>query len=281
MGDSIYANVLLLGFAWQCGLVPVGGAALQRAIELNGVKVNDNKLAFAWGRLAAVDPARIDALTGIREDAVDTSLADIVARRTAFLTDYQDSKLAARYTALVERVRDAETRIHAGEELATTVARSYFKLLAYKDEYEVARLHTQSGFLESVRKDFGQKGKIRFHLAPPILNRKRDARGRPVKKAFGSWIVPALRLLARMRGLRGTAFDMFGYAAERRMERALQAEFEQTVRELLAGLSAGSIDEATDIVSLYMNIRGFGPVKEQAVKDVRGRVAERLASMRG
>ena len=160
--------------------------------------------------------------------------------------------------------------------LSDAVARSYFKLLSYKDEYEVARLHTQTGFLESVRRDFGADSKIEFHLAPPMLNSKLDARGRPRKKRFGPWLIPVFRLLAAGRRLRGTAFDLFGMTAERRMERALIGEFEATIETLLASLDAQSLEEAAGIACCYMDIRGYGPVKEQAVVEVRERVAARL-----
>ena len=149
------------------------------------------------------------------------------------MLDYQNQALADRYTALVEKTRRAAEEVDADDELAIAVARSYFKLLSYKDEYEVARLHTQTGFLEKVRRDFGNKAKLRFHLAPPLLNTKKDARGRPRKKEFGIWMIPAFRLLAGLRGLRGSKLDLFGYTAERRMERALIGEFEQTVTSLL------------------------------------------------
>ena len=280
MGDTIYSNVLLLGFAWQSGIVPVGLAAIERAIELNAVKVDENKLAFRWGRLAAID---VDTVRNIAQPAPcsqDESLDDMVERRSAFLTDYQDAKLADRYRALVERVREAALDIDSDESLARAVAKSYFKLLACKDEYEVARLHTQTGFLDSVRKDFGERAKVRFHLAPPILNAGRDARGRPLKKSFGRWIIPVFRLLAGMRRLRGTPFDLFGMTTERRMERALVPEFEGPIEDVLAKLDAGNLDDAVDIVAMHMDIRGFGPVKEQSVHDVRARVASRVASMR-
>ncbi|MDX1517620.1 MAG: indolepyruvate ferredoxin oxidoreductase family protein, partial [Woeseiaceae bacterium] len=280
MGDTIYSNVLLLGYAWQSGLVPVGLEAIERSIELNGVKVEDNKLAFRWGRLAAVDLETVRELAEPQSFDADESLDDVVLRRADFLADYQDSKLADRYRALVERVRDTARGIDNRESLAHAAARSYFKLLAYKDEYEVARLHTRTGFLESVQRDFGKRAKVRFHLAPPILNAGRDARGRPRKKSFGRWMIPVFRMLAGMRRLRGTPFDIFGMTSERRMERALPLEFEATVDEVLEKLDAQNLADAVDIVTMYMDIRGYGPVKEQAVDDVRARVASRVASMR-
>jgi len=273
LGNTIYANVLLLGCAWQKGLVPVSLQALMRAIELNGVEPDKNKLAFSWGRLAAVNPESIeDLMRGGDPAKVDESLQDIVQRRADFLLDYQNQALADRYAALVELTRVAAQEVDANDELATAVARSYFKLLSYKDEYEVARLHTQTGFLEKVKRDFGAKAKLRFHLAPPLLSSKKDARGRPRKKEFGAWMIPAFRLLAGLRGLRGSKLDLFGYTAERRMERALIAEFEETVSKLLSALNKDNIDDAIAIVQLYMDIRGYGPVKEQAVKDVRDKI---------
>ena len=161
------------------------------------------------------------------------------------------------------------------DRLTEAVARSYFKLLSYKDEYEVARLHTQAGFLESVREQFGSSARVRFHMAPPLLSRQKDSRGRPRKKEFGGWIVPLFRVLAHMRGLRGTAFDPFGLTTERRMERALIAEFETLIEAGLAQISAANIELLINDVACYMDIRGYGPVKEQAVKDVHARLSVR------
>ena len=266
MGDTIYANVLLL----------VSEAALHRAIELNGVKIEDNKQAFAWGRVAAADADQLRAaVAGEAADPRTDALADIIRRRREFLVDYQDEALASRYERFVQQVRDAESAL-GSESLTTAVARSYFKLLAYKDEYEVARLHAQTGFLEQVRKDFGTGARVRFHLAPPALNGKRDARGRPLKKSFGAWMIPVFKMLAAMRGLRGTAFDLFGRTAERRMERALIPEFESTVERLLGVLSSETLDDAEQIAAAYMDIRGYGPVKEEAVAEVRERVERGL-----
>jgi indolepyruvate ferredoxin oxidoreductase len=273
MGNTIYANVLLLGAAWQKGLVPVSHAALMRAIELNGVEVDRNRQAFTWGRIAIVHPQRVRALVdGATRDG-DETLDDIIARRADFLVDYQDRALADRYRSLVERVREAERRVDGLETLAEAVARSYFKLLSYKDEYEVARLHTRTGFLESIREAYGPRARVHFHLAPPLFARSRDARGRPRKKQFGAWIVPVFRLLAAMRRLRGTRFDLFGLSAERRTERRLITEFETFIEGALTGLSADTIATARQQARLYMDIRGYGPVKEQAVKEVRAKIA--------
>jgi indolepyruvate ferredoxin oxidoreductase len=274
IGNTIYANVLLLGCAWQKGFVPISLDAMMRAIELNGIEVEKNKQAFGWGRIAAIDTEDFHRrIAGDEAANDDETLDDVMRRRADFLVDYQDQALSDRYVALVTRVRDAEDGLDGQEGLTDAVARSYFKLLSYKDEYEVARLHTQTGFLEKVRRDFGDKAKVRFHLAPPLISREKDARGRPRKKEFGSWMVPMFRVMASLRRLRGTKLDLFGLLPERRMERALLGEFEETVERLLSVLDGQNICKAEAVVRLYMDIRGYGPVKEQAAIDVRGKVA--------
>ena len=270
LGNTIYANVLLLGCAWQQGLVPVSLEAMLRAIELNNVEVDKNKKAFSWGRVAAVHPEMLTTMLDGDATSVE-SIDELIERRSAFLIDYQNQALADRFTRLLQRVRDTAQ----DDRLTEAVARSYFKLLSYKDEYEVARLHTQAGFLESVREQFGSSARVRFHMAPPLLSRQKDSRGRPRKKEFGGWIVPLFRVLAHMRGLRGTAFDPFGLTTERRMERALIAEFETLIEAGLAQISAANIELLINDVACYMDIRGYGPVKEQAVKDVHARLSVR------
>ena len=276
MGDTIYANVLLLGYAWQSGLVPVSFDALMRAIELNAVQVENNKQAFAWGRLAAAEPLRIERALN-REHSDDETLEDVINRRREFLVGYQNEALGVRYESLLARVQEREAEVGGEGLFSDAVARSYFKLLSYKDEFEVARLHTRKEFIDSVRRDFGRKAKFRFHLAPPILNSALDSRGRPRKKEFGAWMIPVFRVLAAMRGLRGTVFDVFGYTAERRMERELIIEFEHLLDELLPILDR-DLHLATEIVQLYMTIRGYGPVKEESAEKVRRQVAEKLAN---
>jgi len=273
MGDTIYANVLLVGSAWQLGLIPVSQKALLRAIELNGVQVDANKRAFTWGRIAAAAPEAVDKLLDPRDADLAETLPGIVERRATFLAAYQDQALADNYTTLVEKVRAAEARINNGDKLTRAVAKSYFKLLSYKDEYEVARLHTSDAFLADIRERFGPGAKLRFHLAPPVMNTGVDARGRPRKREFGAWILPLFRILARLRRLRGTVFDVFGYTAERRMERALIAEFEQLLEERLPALDKNNVEQTTALASAYMEIRGYGPVKEAAAETVRDRIA--------
>ena len=278
MGDTIYANVLLLGYAWQKGLVPVSLQALMRAVVLNNVAIENNKRAFLCGRLAAADPAQLDELMNPASNS-DETLDAAISRRRDFLVDYQNQALSDRYQQLLARVRATESRLTGNDELTWAVARSYFKLLSYKDEYEVARLHTRKEFLDSVRREFGNKAKLRFHLAPPLLNTGIDARGRPRKKEFGGWMLHVFRLIAPLRVLRGTPFDVLGLLAERRMERELIVEFEQLIDDLLPALREDRLQEATDIVALYMDIRGYGPVKAEAAELVRGQVAERLQNL--
>jgi indolepyruvate ferredoxin oxidoreductase len=282
LGDSIYANVLTLGFAWQKGLVPVSKAALSRAIELNGVAIEKNLQAFNWGRIAAADPAFLQQL--LRRDTTVSgieSLDETIRRRADFLVGYQDDGLALRFRDLVQRVRDAESAAAGSETLTRAVAKAYFKTLACKDEYEVARLYAETDFLDETRSAFGSEARLKLHLAPPVLNRSTDARGRPLKRAFGAWILPVFRVLARLKKLRGTSLDLFGRTAERRMERALITEFETHVEQLLAGLQRHNVELAADIVNEYLEIRGFGPVKEKAAAEARGRIASKLQDFAG
>lgn len=283
LGNTIFANVLLLGYAWQKGLLPVSLEALMRAVELNDVAIEKNKAAITWGRIAADNMSAINKLIQpvTTLPAKEEPLADAIRRRAEFLVEYQDDALSEKYQALVDRVRAREGDVMAepSELLSRAVAKAWFKTLAYKDEYEVARLHAKTAFLDDVRNAYGKKAKLRFHLAPPILNSGLDARGRPRKREFGAWIVPAFKVLASLKGLRGTAFDIFGRTAERKMERALIIEFEQTLEQLLATLDRDNIDEATAIVSRYLDIRGYGPVKEQAAEEVRVDIESRMAAL--
>ncbi|MGF7175979.1 indolepyruvate ferredoxin oxidoreductase family protein [Azospirillum doebereinerae] len=281
-GDGILANVFLLGFAFQKGLLPVGLEALERAIDLNGTGAAANRRAFAFGRLAAHRP---DALAGLgAEEAPATELSTIVERRIAFLADYQDRAYADRYRALVERAKAAEARVSPGSTaLAEAVARSAFALMAYKDEYEVARLHSDPAFRRSLEERFEGDWKPVFHLAPPLLARGLNAAGEPRKMALGGWILPVFRGLAALKRLRGTALDPFGHTAERRMERALIARYEATVAGIVETLSAEKLGIAIELAALPQEIRGFGPVKRRAVEAVEPRwraLEERLRSVR-
>jgi indolepyruvate ferredoxin oxidoreductase len=267
MGDAVFANVVMLGFSWQRGLVPVGLAALDRAIELNGVAVEANRRALLLGRIAAAMPERLAGLLAPQARPAET-LERLVARRVEFLTAYQDAGYAARYAALVENVRKAEARF-GSDLLAQAVARSLFRLMAYKDEYEVARLHMQTGFAESLKAQFEGDFRIVHHLAPPFLSSGMDARGRPLKRAFGPWIRMPMRVLARLKRLRGTPFDPFGYTAERRMERELIGWYAEMVGRAVARLDLQPHEELRRALAMPMDIRGYGPVKEEAAARIR------------
>jgi indolepyruvate ferredoxin oxidoreductase len=269
LGDSIGANVLMLGFAFQCGFLPVSGAALYRALELYGRNVAENKLAFDWGRFAAQSLSEVERLAGTREGAAEParSVRDLVARRAEFLTDYQDRAYAERYTARLERMADAERRVRPGSDALTeAVAHGYFGLLAYKDEYEVARLHTQTGFIESMRRNFGKRAKLSFHFSPPLFAPIDPDTGRPKKYRFGSWILPVLRLIASLRGLRGTKLDPFGYGADRRLERELIADYEKLLDKIETELDDLRFDLAVALASLPRGIKGYGPIKRHAAE---------------
>lgn len=275
LGDTVYANILLLGFAWQDGLVPVSLDALRRAIELNGVAVETNLKAFDWGRLAHARPETLpEAATDA--PATDDSLDALIARREAFLVDYQDEAYAGRFRRLVDRVRAHEAAI-GSDGLTEAVARALFKLMAYKDEYEVARLHTDPAFLESLKREFEGDFRIHYHLAPPLLPPGKDARGRPNKRQFGPWMLSAFRLLARMKGLRGTVFDPFGYTAERREERALIAWYEDLVETHLDGIDAAGAADWKKRFEAPLQMRGYGPVKAEAVARVKAEIDAGLA----
>jgi len=274
LGDAIAANLFLLGYAFQRGLVPLGLEALERAIALNGVAVEANRQAFAWGRLAASDPARVEAIAERsaphRRERLSRNLAELVERRSRHLVAYQGAALAERYRALVEQVRAAEACVLPGSQaLASAVARSYHRLLAYKDEYEVARLYTDGSFRRQLEAQFEGEFRVELQLAPPLFARRDPLTGRPRKRAYGPWIFPVLRLLARCKGLRGSPFDPFGYTRERRMERALIREYEASVRVLLAGLSQQNHELALRIAALPEQIRGFAEVKQRNRERVR------------
>jgi indolepyruvate ferredoxin oxidoreductase len=272
LGDALTANVFLLGFALQKGLVPVSPEALERAIELNGVAVEANLHALRWGRLAGHDRAAVEqrAAAGRPERRIARGLDEVVALRERELVAYAGPALARRYRALVDAVRDAETRVaQRPGELALAVARGYFKLLAVKDEYEVARLYTNGEFERRLREQFEGDLRVEVHLAPPLWARTDPASGRPRKRAYGPWMLWLMRLLARLRFLRGSAFDPFGHTRERRLERQLVAEYEDTLRDLLASLSRENLPLAARIAGLPLDIRGFGAVKMAAAERAR------------
>ncbi|TKC89396.1 indolepyruvate ferredoxin oxidoreductase family protein [Trinickia terrae] len=269
LGDTIGANILMLGFAWQLGLVPVSHAAMMRAIELNNVAVPMNQLAFAVGRLAAGDPDGLDALWASRHAAKPATAATgdtldaLVADREARLAAYGGARYVTRYRALVDAARRAEAGV-GGERVARGVAMTFYRLLAVKDEYEVARLHTDAAFREALEAQFeGTAGKdftVKFNLAPPTIA-KPERGSVPRKRVFGQWFWPVLGTLAKWRSLRGTALDPFGRTVERRMERALADDYEATMGRAFAVLSASNIDEIAKLAELHARVRGYGHVK--------------------
>jgi indolepyruvate ferredoxin oxidoreductase len=289
LGDAIYTNPFMLGFAWQKGWVPLAHASLMRAIELNGVQIEANKRAFEWGRATAHDAEavrRIMQPAQVIELKRSSTLDELVSRRVEFLTGYQDAAYAKRYASLVERVRKVESdRLNGSSKLAEAVARYYFKLMSYKDEYEVARLHSDPAFRARIESQFegvgGKPFKLNFHLAPPILTRPDPVTGKVKKMRFGPWMMTAFGVLAKLKGLRGTAFDVFGRTHERRMERALIGEYEQLVEELLGKLNADNHAVAVQLASLPEEIRGYGAIKERNLAAARTKWTALLAQFRG
>ncbi len=285
MGDSIATNLFMVGYAFQRSLIPLSEASILRAIELNGAAVESNKQSFRWGRLAALEPERV-LKAAIPQDKpesqrLSTSLDEIIARRAEFLTGYQDAAYARRYTDFVARVRTAEAQKLPGKTaLAEAVARYYFKLLAIKDEYEVARLYTDGEFTKRVAAQFEGDYKLNFHLAPPLTNKPDPTTGEPKKSSYGPWMMGAFRVLARMKGLRGTAFDIFGRSAERKLERALIADYESLIDELLPRLAAHNHALAVELASIPEHIRGYGHVKERHLKAAKAKEAELVAAFR-
>ena len=281
MGDSIYVNPMMLGYAWQRGWVPLGLASLMRAIELNAVAVEANKAAFTWGRRAAHEPAafaqRVAPVAAATEKVIEfkkrETVDTLIERRAEFLTAYQNAAYAAQYRAFVEKVRAAEAPL-GKTTLTEAVARYLFKLMAYKDEYEVARLHTDSGFLAKVHGMFeGTAGKdyqLHYHLAPPGLARK-NAKGELQKQSFGPWMLTAFRVLARFKGLRGTALDPFGRTDERRTERALIGEYRAAIERQLAALTPERHANAIELARIPEMIKGYGHVKDRNLAAARVR----------
>jgi indolepyruvate ferredoxin oxidoreductase len=282
-GDAVGANIMALGMAWQKGRVPVSEVAILRAIELNGAAVAMNKAAFAWGRALAADPASVEALLAPPGNAaIAVTLDDIVAIRSAELVKYQDEALAVRYRQLVTRAAEAERAIAPGStELAEAVARSFFKLLAYKDEYEVARLHVTSGFLERIAREHNGGSPI-FHLAPPLFARRDPQTGHLRKMRFGGWILPFLRMLARLKVVRGTWADPFGFTAERRTERGAIDDYERLIgARIIPELATHNRTLAVEIADLPLSIRGYGHVKAEAAGKAGLRQAKLLARWPG
>jgi indolepyruvate ferredoxin oxidoreductase len=282
LGDSIYTNPLMLGYAWQKGRVPLSHASLMRAMELNGVQVDNNQAAFEWGRRCAHDLASVQALfaaQNVIQIVKKPSVDELVARRMEHLTGWQDAAYAQRYKAFVDKVRAAESALGKGTALSEAVARYLFKLMAYKDEYEVARLHTDPAFEKRIADLFEGDYKLVHHLAPPMLA-KRNAKGELVKQAYGPWMRSAFGWLAKLKGLRGGALDLFGNTEERRTERQLITDYEACIDELLKGLTADKLALAAEIARIPEEIRGYGHVKERHLAAARAKWAALMAKWR-
>ena len=274
LGDSIYTNPLLLGYAWQAGRVPLTLPALMRAMELNAVQVENNKAAFEWGRRCAHDLNGVlahlqvgAAATQVIEFAKRTSVVEMVRQRVEFLTAYQNAEYAARYKALVDKVQAAETPFGKST-LTEAVARYFFKLMAYKDEYEVARLHTDKAFLQRISNQFEGDFKLHHHLAPPLLS-GRNENGELKKSKFGPWVRSAFAVLAPLKVLRGTSLDVFGYTEERRHERAIIGEYQSAIEAMLPKLDADNREAAVTFAKVPEHIRGYGHVKARHLQAAR------------
>jgi indolepyruvate ferredoxin oxidoreductase len=286
LGDSIAANLFMLGYAWQRGLVPLSGAAIDRAIELNGVAIAFNRKAFLWGRRAAHDRSAVERAASPKGAAPDSqrlseTLDETIARRVAFLTQYQNAGYAQRYESLVRRVQLAEAEKAKGTSgLADAVAKNLFKLMAYKDEYEVARLYAETDFLHRIKDQFEGETELRFHLAPPLLAERDAKTGHLKKQEFRPWMRHAFAVLAKLRFLRGTSLDLFGRMPERRTERRLITEYETMLAELLAKLAPTSHAIAVELARIPEQIRGFGHIKEANLQTAKAKEAKLLDEFR-
>ena len=286
LGDAIYTNPFVMGYAWQKGQIPLTLASIMRAIELNGQAVEKNKQAFDWGRRAAVDLQAVKKIATPPEAKPDSqrlsaSVEEMIERRVTYLTAYQNAAYAERYRSLVAKVQGVETEKFPGKKaLTAAVARYAFKLMAYKDEYEVARLYTGTDFVKRIADQFEGDYKLTFHLAPPMMSEIDPLSGEPRKQTFGPWMMRAFAVLAKFKGLRGTAFDIFGRTAERKMERQLIVDYVAMIDEVLSTVSADNYDTAVDLASVPEHIRGYGHVKDAHFKEAKKLEAELLAKFR-
>ncbi len=260
LGDAVFANVIMLGYAWQMGLVPVSHSALGQAILLNGVAVEKNRLAFAIGRCMATAPERLSnhAIAEVPTETLD----QMIARRVSFLTDYQDRAYAERYANRISELRDALPQ--ASEELVQSVARNLFRFMAYKDEFEVARLMTSDTFSKELAQQFDGEFTAKYHMAPPLLSWKKDGNGRPVKRAFGPWLRPVLSVLSRGKSLRGKPFNPFGYHSEARLHRQILSWYDALLTRLQTDFAARSDADWLESLACADEVRGFGPVREES-----------------
>lgn len=266
--DAMYANMVLLGFAWQNGMVPVSLRGIYRAIKLNGAAIDENMLAFDLGRIAAHDPKRLMTLVPPRKAPLAKSLDELITHRAEFLKNYQNQKLSNEYIDFIETCRAIEKSKLGSEELTYSIAENYFKLLAYKDEYEVARLYSDEAYWENLRATLGGDIKINLWLAPPIFSKKDSVTGLPLKSKYGNWIFPVLKIMRHFKFLRGSVFDIFGYHSERKTERQLIKQYKDDAQIIMQKLNKDNFKIALEIMNLPQEIRGYGYVKEKAVQEV-------------
>jgi indolepyruvate ferredoxin oxidoreductase len=289
LGNTVGANIFMVGYAYQIGAIPLSADAIEQAIELNGEAVEMNKNAFRWGRRAVLEPAALAAAASTRapEEASDArklsqSFEEMLARRVAFLAAYQNEDYAARYRAWVDRAMAVETaRVPGKSGLAEAVARNLFKLMAYKDEYEVARLYADGAFARQVKNEVsGEHLRLKVHLAPPLFARMDKITGEPKKMTFGPWIFSAFKLLAKLKFLRGTPFDPFGYSKERKTERQLIGDYEAVLEEVLERFDPENHPIAVGLAGIPEKIRGFGHVKTRHLKAAKADEAALLETFR-
>jgi len=282
MGDAVATNVFVLGYAWQKGWIPLEEASLMQAIQINGAAVAMNRTAFAWGRQAALDLGKVRAAAGLKTESVILltpqrlpSLDQLVEDRSRRLAEWQNAAYADKYATFVREIARTEFMRTGTDRFSREVAVSLYKLMAYKDEYEVARLHTETGFLEGLKDRFDGNFSPRFHMAPPLFAKK-DDHGHLIKKSYGPWMVTAMRWLAKGRVLRGTVLDPFGYTAERRAERAAAADFQALIQKISSELDVRRQTVALELARLPQTVRGFGHVKERNAEAARAKQAELL-----
>ena len=283
LGDSIATNVFMLGYAVQKGLIPLSVESIEKAIQLNGVAIKSNLHTLSWGRMAAQDPEAVARFLAeseagnVTELPISETLEQLVERRVGFLTKYQSAAYANQYLEFVEKVKAAEAQVEGvGTSLSEAVAFYLSKLMAYKDEYEVARLYTDGDFERRIKQQFDGDFSLRFHLAPPIISPKNKRNGKPGKIEFGSWMFKGFKILAKLKGLRGTALDIFGYSAERKRERALIGEYRNTIETLLKKVDRNNYASIVEIAELPELIKGYGHIKEDNLKIYDEQLAKKL-----
>jgi indolepyruvate ferredoxin oxidoreductase len=279
-GDSIAANLFMVGYAFQKGYIPLSEASIIRATELNGVAVEFNKRAFQWGRLAASDMAKINTVITApaqSENSQDLSLDQVIERHFNDLIRYQNTTYADHYKKAVENARThASDRLGTDQEIGMLVAKYLYKVMAYKDEYEIGRLYSDPAFLEKLQAQFDGNYKLKFNLAPPLLSRKDKVTGHPKKITFGAWMLPIFKLLAKSKGLRGSMFDVFSYTQERKTERQLITDYNDLITKVVPQVTHENKAIVTELLSLPEHIRGYGHVKEESMIKTRDRWQELL-----